>query len=66
MDLRTWRLEQKISMREAAERCGVPQRSWEAWEYKRNLPSLEAAQKIVTGSGGAVTLDDLVKKNTGA
>lgn len=65
MDIRTWRQSEGLSIREAAERCGVNPRSWESWEFRGNLPSLEAAHKIIEGSKGAVTLNDLVKKSTG-
>lgn len=66
MDIRSWRESKGLTQEQAATLCGVPWRSWWRWEAGRVLPSLEAADKIIRASEGAVTLSDLLKKTTGA
>lgn len=60
MNLKQWRAEEGITIREAAQRCGINPRSWERMEFGYGKPSIDAAHKIITGSGGKVTLADLV------
>jgi DNA-binding XRE family transcriptional regulator len=61
MDLKTWREGAGLTQKEAAKLCDVPWRSWWRWEAGRVEPSLEAADKIIRGTGGKVTLAALAK-----
>jgi transcriptional regulator with XRE-family HTH domain len=61
MNVREWRLAEGLTIKAAAELCGVPQRSWEAWEYGRARPGVVAAQKIIEASKGRVTLEALAR-----
>lgn len=65
MNLKQWRKANGLTIKAAAEKCGISHRTWEGWECDGHMPSLAAAEKIVTASKGAVTLTDLLKKNTG-
>jgi transcriptional regulator with XRE-family HTH domain len=60
MDIRTWRLSEELSMEEAAKRCKVAVRSWPKWEYGFVRPGIDIAHSIITGSGGKVTLREMV------
>lgn len=61
MNIREWRESRGLTQENAAKLCDVPWRSWWRWENGRVQPSLEAADKIIKASEGAVTLSDMVK-----
>lgn len=65
MNLKQWRESEGLSMRAAAEKCGISPRTWEGWECGPHKPSLEMAVKIMETSGGKVTLSDLAKTGPG-
>lgn len=51
------RIEMGLTQEQAAERCGVTTRDYQAWEQKSSLPGLSNALRIRVAMG--LSLDDL-------
>lgn len=53
--LRSIRLHNKLSMREAARRIGVPETTYREWEYGRKILGPEPYKKIAAAFGVSIT-----------
>lgn len=59
MDMRGWRKAQGLTLRQAGAKCGVDYVSWSLIERGKRMPQLRTAEKIVAGSGGAITIGEI-------
>jgi len=56
--LRRWRLQEQLSVANAAARVPIARQTWHSWERGQTIPPKPLMQRLFEMTGGAVTAND--------